>query len=340
VTRTFLALVSAAVLAGSLLSTAAATGRSPARSVGVFYYPWYGTPSLDGAWQHWDQAGRTPPLDLGTTFFPARGAYSSSDAEVVRAQMREIAATGIDTVVVSWWGRGSVEDARLPLVRDEAGRAGLDVAVHLEPYPGRLPATVAADVSHLRAFGVRDFYVYDSALVDDADWAAALPRIRGVRFFANTALVGKALAGRFHGIYTYDVLLHAGASFRRICKQARAARLACAPSVGPGFDARRATTIATTRDRRNGAAYDTSWRAAVAASPDVVTITSYNEWHEGTQIEPARAVGGYASYDGAYGREGVTAETAYLDRTRAWIDHLHGRASAPVPIASPLAVRR
>ena len=29
------------------------------------------------------------------------------------------------------------------------------------------------------------------------------------------------------------------------------------------------------------------WRAAIAARADRVTITSYNEWHEGTQIEPA-----------------------------------------------------
>ena len=31
------------------------------------------------------------------------------------------------------------------------------------------------------------------------------------------------------------------------------------------------------------------WRAAIRAGADGVTITSYNEWHEGTQIEPARA---------------------------------------------------
>ena len=29
------------------------------------------------------------------------------------------------------------------------------------------------------------------------------------------------------------------------------------------------------------------WKAAIRAGADRVTITSYNEWHEGTQIEPA-----------------------------------------------------
>lgn len=29
------------------------------------------------------------------------------------------------------------------------------------------------------------------------------------------------------------------------------------------------------------------WRAALAAGPDDVTITSYNEWGESTAVEPA-----------------------------------------------------
>ena len=66
------------------------------------------------------------------------------------------------------------------------------------------------------------------------------------------------------------------------------------------------------------------WRAAIAAEPDRVTITSYNKFeHEGTQIEPARRhpatiYGEYASYEGAYGRTGKAAEREYLDRTAHW----------------------
>ena len=72
------------------------------------------------------------------------------------------------------------------------------------------------------------------------------------------------------------------------------------------------------KPRRNGATYDAMWRMAIAGGADRVTITSFNEWHEGTQIEPAAPPGRrgryrYLSYDGAWGLHGVAAEYAYLD---------------------------
>ena len=61
------------------------------------------------------------------------------------------------------------------------------------------------------------------------------------------------------------------------------------------------------------------WQSVLGAGADVIGITSYNEWHEGTQIEPARATTGYASYEGAWGLTGVRAQRSYLDHTRYWI---------------------
>jgi hypothetical protein len=304
----------------------AAVGAQPAGagpSVAIFYYTWYGTPARDGAWQHWNQGGARPPARLASAFYPSRGAYSSTDPAVVAAQMREIAAAGVDTVIVSWWGPGSVEAERFRPVAAAARRAGLQVAVHVEPWAGRTPAGVADAVTSLTAQGVKDFYVYDSTTAADDDWAAALRPLTGVRVFANTWLPGRAAKGGFDGLYSYDVLVYDGNSFPRVCGSARRLGLLCAPSVGPGFDARRATPETRTAPRRDGRRYDGMWRSAVASRPDVVTITSYNEWHEGTQIEPARSgVAGYRSYEGAYGRRGQAAQTAYLTQTAVWVSRL------------------
>ena len=151
-------------------------------------------------------------------------------------------------------------------------------------------------------------------------------RLQGIRVFANTNLAGQAAAGSFDGLYTYDVLLFDGVLFPRLCRQARRLNLLCAPSVGPGYDARRATSDARVKSRRDGARYDAMWRGAIRAGADHVTITSYNEWHEGTQIEPARGNrSGYESYDGAWGLYGRAAERAYLDRTAFWVNRLAQR---------------
>ena len=61
------------------------------------------------------------------------------------------------------------------------------------------------------------------------------------------------------------------------------------PSVGPGYidAAVRPWNNHNTRNRVNGRYYETALQAALSARPDIVSITSFNEWHEGTQIERA-----------------------------------------------------
>jgi glycoprotein endo-alpha-1,2-mannosidase len=283
----------------------------------IFYYPWYSTPVRDGRWAHWYVVREGSPV-LSTPYYPSRGLYSSSNARVVDAHMREIRAAGVGTVVVSWWGEHSVEAERLPLVMHAARRHGLEVAVHLEPYHGRTPARTAEDIAGLQEKGVTDFYVYDAARDDAVDWADALAELYGVRVFGHTTLVGRARASGFDGLYTYDAATWNGSSFRRICTQAHRAGLLCAPSVGPGYDARLATEDVAVRPRLHGARYDRMWKAVLRAGADLVTITSYNEWQEGTQIEPARLQFERPGYDGAWGRSGAAAETAYLEATARW----------------------
>jgi glycoprotein endo-alpha-1,2-mannosidase len=310
-------LVAIAAAAALVLAPSADAGR-----VAIFYYPWYGNPRHDATFLQWNQGGRDARSSIATTFFPARGTYSCRDPQLLNAQMAEISAAGIDQIITSWWGPGSSTDRNLVHVLVAARSHGLSVAVHLEPYAGRTAESTRADIGYLRMFGIRDFYVYDSPQVADEDWAALNGGLdAGVRLFANTPLVGKAAAGGFDGLYSYDVLIYDGSAFHRMCRQARRAGLLCAPSVGPGFDARRATPERRVQPRRDGARYDHMWRAAIAAQPHLVTITSYNEWLEGTQIEPARSHPDrpqYGSYEGAYGRSGRSAEYAYLNRTAFW----------------------
>lgn len=59
--------------------------------------------------------------------------------------------------------------------------------------------------------------------------------------------------------------------------------------------------------RNNGGTYSTSWTAALSSSPDWVTITSFNEWFEGSMLEPS-----------------VTYGNFYLDLTQPYAKQWHG----------------
>ena len=299
--------------------------------VSAFYYPWYGTAAADGSYQHWSQDGHAPPNDIASSYYPAIGLYSSSDALVIDAQMTEIRAAGIDEIAVSWWGKGSPEDLRLPTIAAAASKRGILVAAHIEPYQGRTVESIASDIAYLAGrYGIRTFYVYQPFDFAPSDWADDHPMLHpipDITVYAQTALAGAAAAARFDGVYTYDIVTYSGNTFHRLCAEAHALQLLCAPSVGPGYDAKRGNGDPVVKPRRRGQTYDAMWRAALMSGADNITITSFNEWHEGTQIEPAiarrRGSYRYLSYDGAWGLHGVAAESAYLVRTRYWSDVFH-----------------
>ena len=259
----------------------------------------------------------------------------------MRAQMREIAAAGVSEVVSSWWGWGSPEDVRLPFVLRAAHAAGLTVAVHLEPYPGRTIETVEADLAapghpgdhrRLRLPAVRHSRARTgprSEIGSPASSSSHRPR-----------LPGRPPRARFDGVYTYDILLWGGQSFPRLCSQAHSVNLACLPSVGPGYEAARATGDQRVKPRRDGATYDGMWRSAIRSGADAVTITSYNEWHEGTQIEPARArPGGAAASASTRPTKAPTGCTGRRPRPRTSIAPPFGRRRSHEP-ASPRRARR
>jgi len=150
-------------------------------------------------------------------------------------------------------------------------------------------------------------YIYDSYLIPSEDWADVLSdtgknTVRGTEFdITALALLLKkeelsdVKKAGFDGVYTYFAAEGmSDASLSRQWKQlgqaVRAAGLMFSPSVGPGYDDTniRPWNTMMKRDRRSGEYYHSMLASAISAQPDFVSITSYNEWGEGTQIEPAR----------------------------------------------------
>ena len=298
-----------------------------------------------------DEAPRAFPggEDIGANFYPALGAYSSNDPRVLREHMRQLRRAGVGVLSASWWGADSFTGRALPGLVKAAEEAGLKVNFHLEPFPGRNAATTRAAIRHLvgthgasaalhrlPSHGNRPVvFVYDSYLTPAREWATVLQpggaeTIRGTE--ADAVVIGLwvkereesfMLEGGFDGFYTYfatDGFTH-GSTLRHWGKLAAWARehgKLFVPCVAPGYvDTRiRPWNGANTRERDAGRYYDRMWRAALDVSPPLIAITSFNEWHEGTQIEPAvpKSIPGYTYEDYR-----PLAPDDYLDRTAHWV---------------------
>ena len=132
------------------------------------------------------------------------------------------------------------------------------------------------------------------------------------------------LDGGFDGFYTYfatDGFTY-GSTIRHwgtLAAWAREHKKLFVPCVAPGYiDTRiRPWNGRNTREREGGSYYDRMWGAALEVSPAYVAITSFNEWHEGTQIEPATPK---RLEDFTYLDYQPRTPEYYLYRTRFWIE--------------------
>jgi len=193
----------------------------------------------------------------------------------------------------------------------------MKVAFHLEPYPGRSAHTIRQDLRYItKKYGQSDsllrwgernlplFYVYDSYHISLSEWEQLLLPA-GTSSVRNTDIdgifIGLWLEERHHtylrvfdGFYTYFAAtgFSYGSSlsnWQTMSKWAKKYNKIFIASVGPGYDDTKIRPWNThnKRIRDNGRYYETMWRAAIEAEATIVSITSYNEWGEGTQIEPA-----------------------------------------------------
>ena len=321
----------------------------PSYKVAAFYYPWYGNPNIDGKWIHWTQNNHLPPQDIASDYFPALGAYSSNDPEVVAQHMNWLRQAGVGVIITSWWGQGSKEDRVVSLLLKTAEGYGIKVAFHIEPYHGRTPESLVSDIKYIyenygsspaffrltttSGYSPSDqpkgiFFVWsiqDQGNKDFSYWQKALDEIHSLPesglVIANSLEAAWVEDSHFDGLYNYATLhLDQGGGFA--WARSLPPDSLYVPSVIPGFSAKRVGYADTTYvAREDGRTFDTQWTSALntGVEPALVTITSFNEWHEGSMIEPPR----FSTRDGngyTYTDFGTLPPEGYLTLTHQWID--------------------
>ncbi|HEX6971177.1 MAG TPA: hypothetical protein VF234_03070, partial [Limnochordia bacterium] len=293
------------------------------RLVLAFYYPWYGSLEKQGRWIHWEGVDAASQQIASATHYPLLGPYDSHDPAVIDRHFSWAKDAGIDGLIVSWWGAGDFTDRAMPLLLDHAAQHGLKISIYWETVPydtaeerirwgtidlayvlrryGDHPAFLKVDGRPVifvygRVMGQIGFYEWP-AIVEQAETAYGGP------FLLIADGIQRSNAALFDGVHAYNpvgwVVRTPPARLAEVSRAtyageveiARRAGKIAAVTVIPGYDDTKIRTPGLKAERNEGRTYKTLWEAAIAAAPDWILITSFNEWHEGSEIEPSAEYG-------------------------------------------------
>jgi len=289
------------------LSSARADGQ---RLVLAFYYAWYD----QNTWT----SGQIPDVPLTP--------YTSASRDAMVRQIDQAQGAGIDAFVLNWWGTGNQTEQNLQRLLDVASEKGFRVAVDFDinsPFMGgvssyadnlrHLHAAHAAHAAYLRYQGRPVVFFYNVSRLPVATWRELRDEVdpgRNALWIAEgTDLAYQSV---FDGHHLYSItwpnrippsrtLPNWGNRVRRYNSNHDSSKLWVA-TVMPGYDDRRIRPVGGfARSRDGGEYYRQSWQAAIDSRPNWVIINSFNEWPEGSYIEPSKAYG-----------------NLYLDLTRDW----------------------
>ncbi len=220
-----------------------------------------------------------------TNWHPSRGYYDGTRSSVVANQIADMQWAGLDAGIASWWDQGSKEDSRIPMLLDTANGTSFRWSLYYEPEGYGDPSCRPSLGRHqLHCETVRRRKLVSPGGRQTSDLCVC----RWHRWLRNGRSMGEGKPRprihRTQGVFRLP----------KLCGPAGDARHEYAPavardqqdkqsfSVSPGFWLKGGSE----RLDRDAQRFDADV-AAMATSGARFSVTTYNEWGEGTAVESA-----------------------------------------------------
>lgn len=292
------------------------------RHVMALYYPWYGTPKVSGAWSHQEGVDTAKKTMSDHAHYPVIGPYDSTDVAVIDRHLQEAHDAGIDTLVCSWWGPKDLTDKSIRLLLHRAAAHSMKICIlweHLSAPGGTdgasadlnyLLGTITKHPDYLRLNGKPVVFIYAGTAqgLNPDQWSTLLSHINaqdsgGVSLIGTAQSPGDTLLWdgfydlntnrSLAGLSLADCMKVQSESFHVPIGLARRFGGVSVETIRPGVDDRRVSPndSGTLVDRQDGQLYADLWKQTIKDDPDWVLISSFNQWHVGTEIEPSVEMG-------------------------------------------------
>lgn len=276
--------------------------------VAAFFYPWYGNPSTRGQWVHWEGEAWQPPATWSSCYVPSYPdstwnpnvqLYDSRDTEVLRWQDRAMGRAGIDIAIASWWGVGTHEDVTFTRVIRTCKSVQWCIYYEMEAYGDPTPRQIYSDIksvlnrfastgNYAKVDGKWLVFVYGAGGDETADrWREAKAMLAADAYLiyinADTGDASPANApDPWDAIHHYSPIIYGGATDTL-------PEVDDSAWVSPGFWGVSDTDPVLPRSL---SAFRAEWNTHVVERQHhrFMLIETWNEWHEGTQIEPGQEI--------------------------------------------------
>ena len=259
------------------------------RLVLAFYFPWYYP-------ENWFWTGK-----LSIAHQPVSGLYSSADENILRSHIDMAKKAGIDGFICSWWGGNSVTDQNLQKLARICAESDFKFTIYLEEAKTvddlretihYLDSTYSRQNTFLKFEGKPVIFIFNRILE-----TIPLDSLRAVKSGFSMINYGYGVSSLegFEGFHEFLPLKESTPIIKRFYRVAREVahskgKLFALPVI-PGFDDRFVNTPGTFIDRKKGEYYKKTWEVALFSEPDWILVTTFNEWFEGTEIEPSKEYG-------------------------------------------------